>query len=182
MANATYLRAGSTPGTYQEVTASSTSAGSADAGKVVALGIDGFLDPTVLPTGIGASTISAKATEALVAGNFVHVVNSGGELSVNKALAAGSDKPANGFVLASVDSGAAVSVYVDGLNTLVPKGTLVVGDIGKEVCLSATVSGECSLTVPVASPAIIQPLGSLVSVGATYAVVNFVPKTIVLRA
>lgn len=182
MAASKYLRTGTIPGVYDEVSATATSTGVADAGKMVALADNGLLDPTILPTGIGPSIVSAKATEALTAGNWVNLYDVAGVLSVQKAFAVGADKPASGFVLNTVASGAQVNVYTDGLNTSVPKGTFVAGNVNKEICLSASTSGECTLTPPAATGNIVQPLGPIMSVGATYAVVNFIPKSIVVRA
>ncbi|OPH11517.1 hypothetical protein, partial [Azospirillum brasilense] len=41
------------------------SAGAADAGKLVATGPDGRIDTTLLPSGIGANTTIAPASEAI---------------------------------------------------------------------------------------------------------------------
>ncbi len=186
MAASKYLRQGNLPGTYQEVTATVTSAGSNSAGAILALGEDGLIDPTVLPSGLGATIVVAKATEALTAGCFVRVSTATNNVpNVKKALASDINGAATGFVLSTVAAGATVNVYTDGLNTLIPKPATGwdSAQIGLEVCLSATASGECTLTPP-ATPTgcIVQPLGTVMSVGPSFIVVNFVPKNIVVRA
>ena len=69
------------------VNAKASSVGAGDAGKVVALDGSGRIDPTMMPVGLGADTASIQASEALSAGDFVNIWNSGGA-RVRKADAA----------------------------------------------------------------------------------------------
>ena len=93
------------------------SAGSADAGKIVALGPDGRLDNSLMPVGIGANTISATASEALGAGKFVNFHAVGG--AINARLADNSNgRQADGYVKDSVSNAGAATVYpLDGVNS-----------------------------------------------------------------
>lgn len=86
------------------------SAGSADAGKGVATGADGRLDASLMPLGIGVSTISATATEAIGAGKFVNIYSNAGTLSMRLADNSNA-RAANGFVKDAVSNAAVGQVY-----------------------------------------------------------------------
>lgn len=125
------------------VVAITSSAGSADSFKHIATNVDGKLDPTFLPAGIGASTLTATASEALSASNLVNLYNNGGVLGVRKADGS-TLKAANGFVLTAVASGAAALVYplgeqLTGLSGLTP---------GADYYLSTTAAGAVQATAP----------------------------------
>lgn len=86
------------------------SAGAADAGKLVATGSDGRLDPSLLPAGIGANTTIAPASEAIGAGKFVNFHANAGALNVR--LADNSNgRQADGFVKDAVASAGSATVY-----------------------------------------------------------------------
>jgi hypothetical protein len=172
----------STPGIYQEVEAIVTSAGSADSGKVGGLGPDGRWSITMMPLGIGAPTATAIAYESLGAGDMVHLYYNAGVLTVRKALGADVSKLACGYVKEVFALGESALVYTDGQNDAIPKGTFTEADVDKEICLSATVAGGVSLTVPTATGSAVQPLGKIVGVGATTIVVKFEPKMVTIRA
>lgn len=104
-------------GAWKLLSAIQTSAGAGDAGKIPALDSAGRLSTTMMPTGIGAETVTVLASEALTAGNFVNVYNNAGTPNVRKSDATTAGKEANGFVLAGVSSGASATVYLSGLNT-----------------------------------------------------------------
>lgn len=106
---------------YQTV---QSSAGAGNAGDVPALDSTGRLDSTMMPSGVGADTITVTTSEALSAGNFVNLWNSSG-LKARKADATSAGKEANGFVLAAFGSGATATVYLTGLNNQL--GSLTVG-------------------------------------------------------
>lgn len=103
-------------GRTQEKVSAQTSAGVADANKIVALDASGKLDPTLFPTGFGEDTISMVASETLSAGDFVNVWNDTGTPKMRKADASASGKEADGFVLAGVTSGVSGAVYFEGSN------------------------------------------------------------------
>lgn len=103
-------------GKTKQIFAIVTSAGVADAGKIVATGANGRLDDSVMPLGIGAATNEAVASEALGAGKFVNFFNDGGVFSAR--LADNSNgRPAHGFVAEAVSAAATATVYpLDGVN------------------------------------------------------------------
>jgi hypothetical protein len=140
-------------GRIQEVQATVASAGAADDGKIVALDATGKLDSTVMPVGIGADTVTVQASEALSAGDFVNIWNSGGA-RVRKADASVSGKEAHGFVLAAVANGANATVYLEGSNTQVTGKT-----VGARQYLSAATPGQSVETAPSASGNVVQLLG-----------------------
>lgn len=108
-------------GELAENTATQSSAGVGDAGKIPALGSDGRLDTTMMPVGIGAETILVNASEALSAGDFVNIYNATGKKCRKADNSNG--RRAHGFVLSSVSSGADATVYLDGNNTAVSAKT-----------------------------------------------------------
>lgn len=94
-----------------------TSAGAADAGKIVATGPDGRLDLSLMPVGIGSNSTSCPASEALGAGKFVNFHANAGALNVR--LADNSNgRQADGFVKDAVASnGTAVVSPLDSTNS-----------------------------------------------------------------
>lgn len=97
-------------GKLKQVFGITSSAGAADAGKIPALDAGGKLDNSFLPTGIGANTVAAPASEALSAGDFVNLYNNAGALGVRKADNS-NGRPAHGYVKAAVSSAATATVY-----------------------------------------------------------------------
>jgi hypothetical protein len=145
------------------VNAKVVSAGAGDAGKVVQLDGTGRIDPTVLPVGIGADTAALTASEALAAGDYVNVFDSGaGAFGVRKADATVAGKEAHGFVLVAVAQGNPASVYFEGTNTQ------VTGQTPGSVFLQTT-AGKGAAAVPGAAGNVVQNIGFAVSATA----VNF---------
>jgi hypothetical protein len=103
-------------GQLSEVEATVSSTGLTEAGKIVALDAAGKLDTSVMPTGIGAETKVAAASENLTAGNFVNLWNDAGTIKVRKADAT-NGRRAHGFVLANVTSPNNATVYLEGTVT-----------------------------------------------------------------
>ncbi len=87
-----------------------TSAGAADAGKIIATNAEGKLDTSLLPAGIGANVQLVNASEALGAGKFVNLWNAGGTLKARLADNSNA-RQAHGFVKAAVSIGNPVEVY-----------------------------------------------------------------------
>lgn len=149
-------------GRPREVLAAIISAGAADSGKLVALDANGRLSNTMMPVGFGEEITVVQASEALAAGDFVNIHNVSGAARVRKADAP-TNKPAHGFVLAAVASGANATVYRQGSNTartgLTPASDYFLGT-----------SGGVSTTVPTTAGHIAQLIG--VSVSATTIVVE----------
>ncbi len=129
-----------------------SSSGAGDAGKIPGLNAAGKLDITMMPTGIGADTITAEASEALAAGDFVNLYNSSG-LKARKADASTAGKEANGFVLAAFDSAETATVYRQGNNNQLTGMT-----VGARQYLDTT-PGARSETAPSAAGNIVQFLG-----------------------
>jgi len=129
------------------------STGVTEAGKIVALDSTGKLSQTFLPTGLGADVNVFLASESLGAGEFVNVWNDSGTVKVRKADAS-ADKPADGFVLAAVSSGANANVYREGENNQMSGLTG-----GVDYFLSSTTAGGVSTTAPTATGSIQQWVG-----------------------
>ena len=139
-------------GVISEVVTNQTSAGAGDAGKIPALDSTGKLDMTMMPVGLGAETDTIVASENLAAGDMVNLWNSTG-IKVRKADAS-TNKPAHGFVLAAVASGADATVYrVSQLNNQITGMT-----IGATQFLSTTAGGRQE-TAPSVASQIVQVLG-----------------------
>lgn len=103
-------------GVTRQYTPKDVSTGAADAGNIVALGSNGRIDMTMLPSGIGDGTRLGTASEALQAGNFVQEFAEGGVWSVRKADNS-NGRYATGFVRGSVAAAAQATVYpLDGVN------------------------------------------------------------------
>ena len=165
-----YLR--DSAGDLQEVEATTTSAGVADAGKIPALGADGKFDPSLYGAGVGGSATTMVASETLVAGDFVNIWDDGGTAKMRKADATTAAKRAHGFVLAGVASGASDTVYFEGANTALTGLTP-----GQTYFLSKTTPGGVSATEP-AAPGIGQPLGAAYSPTA----LDFERQRIIIKA
>jgi hypothetical protein len=86
-----------------------SSAGAGDAGKYIVTDAGGKLDPSFLPSGIGANQVVATASEALTAGDFVNLYLNAGALNVRKADNSNS-REAWGYVEAAVSSSASATV------------------------------------------------------------------------
>lgn len=137
---------------WQLVTALVTSAGSGDAGKIIATNGDGKLDPTLLPNGIGADTFVAPASENLAAGDLVNIWLDDTTVKVRKATNADPGKPADGFVSGAVTAPANATVYLDGTNNGLTSLTAAA-----QYFLG--VDGAVTATAPTASGTIIQQVG-----------------------
>ena len=103
-------------GITEQVMGLVTSAGAADAGKIVATDVDGRINPTLMPVGIGANTVAAMAKSTLAAGKFVTFINEAGTLKC--VPADNSTGPANGYVTEAVTADDMATVYpLDGINS-----------------------------------------------------------------
>lgn len=140
----------------KQVEFNTTSAGAGDAGKGIALNGSGKVDDTMLPDGVGASTMSVEAGENLTAGDWINLYDDSG-LKMRKADATDNSKPADGFVLDAVTSGQNGDFYYAGVNDqnsgLTP---------GTEYFLHTTAGGE-SATLPGSTGNIRQSVGKAAS-------------------
>ena len=131
--------------------ATQTSAGAADAAKVLQLDASGRIDSSAMPVGIGADTASITTSEALVAGDLVNIWNSTGA-KARKADPATAGKEAHGFVLVGVASGALATVYFEGTNTAVTGLTPGPQFLGPT-------AGKSSNTAPTSAGSVVQRVG-----------------------
>lgn len=178
------------------INSKTTSAGAGDAGKIAALNSSGILDDTiinaattgankvvkldgtgkldstVLPTGVGADTVSVVSSENLAAGDLVNIYNNGGTANCRKADASTTGKEAHGFVLAATTSPASATVYFEGTNTQMTGLTA-----GRQY-LSATTAGRTVATAPTAAGQVVQIVGFATSATA----MNFQSGTPVVLA
>jgi hypothetical protein len=103
---------------YAEREATVQSRGVQDAGKIIAFDNAGKIDPSVLPTGVGADILVAPASENLAAGDFLNAWNDNGTVRFRKADAsAGVGKRATHFTLTNATSGQNGSGYPLGSGT-----------------------------------------------------------------
>jgi hypothetical protein len=105
-------------------------------------------------TGLGDATVEAAAGAALVAGDYVQLYNDAG-LKARPADAS-LNRPADGYVLANVDSAATATVYLSGINTGLAGRT-----VGALLYLST--AGDVAETAPTTSGYIVQELGRALS-------------------
>ena len=143
----------------KELTPNTTSAGGADAGKLVALNASGEIDSTLLPPGIGGASQIFPTSEALAAGALVNIFDSTGTPTARNANATDATKPAQGFVLAATTSPANATVYFPGQLVSGVSGLTT----GAAVYLSAGTSGAVTPTAPVTAGNLIQQVGSALS-------------------
>ena len=119
---------------------------------------DGTLDPSTMPTGIGADVKNIVASEALAAGDLVNVWNDAGTVKVRKADATAEGKEAVGFVKAVAALNASAAVYfegrISGLSGLTP---------GDRMFTSAATAGASTATPPSAAGNVVQYIGTAVS-------------------
>ena len=145
-------------GVWKLVSAITSSGGAGDSGKIPALDTAGRLSTTMMPTGVGAETITATASEALTAGNFVNVYNNAGTPNVRKSDATTAGKEANGFVLAGVSSGASATVYMSGLNTQLTGLT-----VGRYVISTTPGAVVAIASAPATAGNVVQEIGAAIS-------------------
>lgn len=126
--------------------------------KIPALDGTGRLDSTMMPSGIGADTVSVVTGENLAAGDLVNIYDNAGVATARKANATDGSKPCVGFVLAAVTSPAAAVVYLEGpitgLSGLTP---------GAKQFLSAATSGAITSTAPTGTGKVLQFIGRAVN-------------------
>ncbi|QJI52997.1 hypothetical protein XccvBFoX4_gp43 [Xanthomonas phage FoX4] len=128
------------------------------AGKVLQLLPDGTIDPSAMPTGIGADVKILPASEALAANDLVNVWSDAGVAKLRKADATAEGKEAHGFVKASFALNAQASMYLEGrisgLTGLTP---------GARMYLSAATPGAAAALSPSAAGNVSQHIGDAVS-------------------
>jgi hypothetical protein len=156
MAAKKYLQNHPTAPGYQEKSATDSSAGAGNAGDIVALDGAGKLNINLFPTGLGTPSQAEVAGEDLSAGNKVYYNTTDGN-KMYKADADAVAKKAVGFVLTSALTGAAVTVYFEGINDQLSGLTK-----GADYYLSTT-AGGVTPTKPSTAGQIVQYLGTAIS-------------------
>lgn len=114
-----YLQRDATTGRLRELLGAQASAGAADAGRLVALDANGFLDPSLFPAGFGETFAAVEADEALVAGDLVYLFDDAGTPKCAKASAAVAGNPAQGYVLDAFNATDLAVVFFSGINSQV---------------------------------------------------------------
>ena len=133
----------------------SISAFTGNANEVVSTNGSGFIDPSLLPAGIGAKTATVTASGALAAGDFVNVFDNAGTLTAQLADES-TALPANAFVLTAIPDTTTGLAYFSGINNGLSGLTA-----GLTYYLST--AGGVTTTVPSTEDGIIQCLGTAVS-------------------
>ena len=157
-------------GQYAEQEATVTSTGATEAGKIVALDNAGKLDPTLMPTGVGAQTIAMICSETLTAGNLINIYDNAGVTTARKADCSNSRR-AHGFVLSGFNSGTTATVYLD--DSLTGLSSLTVG-----VPYYLSTTGGISSTAPSTAGYISQEIG----IAANATTISFEPQQPILLA
>lgn len=152
-----YIQFDRTSGLFVEKEATTTSAGAADAGKIIALNASGKLDNTMLPAGVGVESRTIVASEDLSAGDLVNIWNDAGTPKVRKADASNL-RAAHGYVTEAVTSGSNATVYFDGVISGLTGLT-----VGAYYYLSDSVAGGISATPPNTANYYAQCVGYAVS-------------------
>ena len=158
-------------GKVQEYIALDVSAGAGSAGSLVAISSTGRLDASMMPSGIGASTVAIVASEALSAGAYVNIWSNAGTPNARNADGSTTGKQADGFVLAAVAVGATATVYLAGLNTSVTAQSTGL------VYLSATPGAGASVGNATAGQTFQQ-----IGVATSATTVDFAPQAPIVRA
>ena len=135
------------------VTPNTTSAGAADALKIIQTNAAGVVDITLLPSGLGPDSVTILASVALTAGQQVNIFNNAGAANVRPAIATGIATESHGYVLAAFGSGAQATVFFDDNNTAVTALTPGVQ------YLSAATAGAVTTAPPTAAGQIVQRIG-----------------------
>lgn len=103
-------------GRTQENEALTSSAGGADAGKIIGLDGAGRISQTMMPVGIGPDIKNMVTSENLSAGDYVNIYDNAGTITARLADNS-NDRPAHGFVKAATISPAAADVFFEGANS-----------------------------------------------------------------
>lgn len=119
---------------------------------------DGTLDPSIMPTGIGADVKILPASEALAAGDLVNIWTDSGTAKVRKADATAEGKEAVGFVKAAVALNGSASIYMEGRISGLTGLTA-----GTRMYLSASTPGQATATAPSTAGNVVQWIGDAVS-------------------
>lgn len=150
MAGERFLRHDGAGGLAESV-AVQTGGGGAE-NRIPALDASGKLDQSMMPTGIGADTVTVPASETLSAGDFVNLWDDAGTIRARKADATTAGKEAHGFVKDAITASNPATVYMEGNNSAVTGET-----VGRHYL--STTAGQSAPTAPTASGNVVQQIG-----------------------
>jgi hypothetical protein len=124
-----------------------SSAGAGDAGKLIALNAAGALDATMLPSGVGATAVTATASAAISAGMLINLWSNAGVLSVRPADSTAAGSPADGYATAAIANGATGTVnlgqgIITGLTGLTLGAEYFLGTVGALVAVAPSAAGN----------------------------------------
>ena len=153
-------------GQITQTTATQTSAGSGDAGKIPALDSTGRLATTMMPVGVTPADKLIVTSENLTAGNLVNIYDNSGTPTARNADAS-NGRLATGFVLAGTTSPAQATVFFEGTITGLmglTSGLMYLGVAGGASATPVSTSGYSSQQIGTAISAteiIFQPLTAI---------------------
>lgn len=139
--------------------------GPGQGGKIVALLSDGTISSTMLPN-LGATIVSCIADVNLVPGDYVNVFFTSSQVRARKATSVDISANAHGYVLDTITATSSGLVYLSGLNTQIPRGSITTASHGARAFLSTT-AGAITLTPPSTVGNVVQVLGIITSVDTT---------------
>lgn len=160
---------------WKLISAAVTSSGVANAGQLVALGTDGYLDRSLYSPAMQDQVKTLPASENIAAGAFVNVYSNAGTISIRNADASVDGKEAHGFVSAAVLSGASTNVYFSGMSNTGLTGLTA----NTRYYLSDTTPGGAvpESSAPTAVGHVLQVLGS--PDGTTEMQFNYTPSILI---
>jgi len=136
-------------GKITQVEGKVVSAGSGDAGAIVALDSSGRVDVSVLPVGVGPDVALILASENIGAGKYVNIWNNTGTPNVRLADNSNS-RDAHGFLKDAVTSGNTATVYFEGTNDdlggLTPGNRIYLGTAGGITNTPPTFAGGAAIS------------------------------------
>ncbi len=125
--------------------------------KVVKTLATGLLDPSIMPSGIGADTASVVTSENLAAGDLVNIYDVAGTPTARKADATVEGKECVGFVLNSSTSPAAALVHFES------KITGLTGMVAGARQYMSTTPGARTAVAPTEVGNVVQAVGIAIS-------------------
>jgi hypothetical protein len=145
MAGAKYLSVVS--GIDTMVASNNTTAGAADANKIVALDASGLINVGMMPVGVGPNVKTLISSENLAVGAWVNIYSNVGVMTVRNADAS-NGRECMGFVLAATTSPAVATVYLSGINNQLSALTLgsryYLGTVGAGTTTPNSTTGQLS--------------------------------------
>lgn len=165
-----YINRDSATGLLAEVQPISVSAGAGDASKLFQLDANGLIDPSFMPSGIVADSVTANANGAITAKDLCYMEAAG---TIARATAAVSGFATIGFAQTTVSTGNPVVMQLEGKITGLTGLT-----VGARYYLSSTTPGGLVATPVTGTGKLHQFVGTAVST----TVLNFEPDDAIVLA